>query len=117
LLKAVMELLHARCAGLDVHATNVVACVRIADSRAVTYEYRTVPTTTRGLLELADWLTAHACTHVVLESTGVYRRFPRSEMLQQSGMRLRSFCPENRMTCDGRVDRFILPRGELSKGF
>ena len=45
------------------------------------------------------------------------RRFPRSEMLQQSGMRLRSFCPENRMTCDGRVDRFILPRGELSKGF
>jgi NAD+-dependent secondary alcohol dehydrogenase Adh1 len=39
------------------------------------------------------------------------RRFPRSEMLQQSGRRLRSFCPENRMTCDGRVDRFILPRG------
>jgi transposase len=67
-----MELLHARCAGLDVHATNVVACVRIAAGGAVTYEYRTVPTTTRGLLELADWLTAHACTHVVLESTGVY---------------------------------------------
>src|SRR6266850_785816 len=41
----------------------------------------------------------------------IERRFPRSEMLQQSGMRLRSFCPENRMTCDGRVDRFILPRG------
>ena len=40
-----------------------------------------------------------------------YHRFPRSEMLQQSGRRLRSFCPENRMTCDGRVDRFILPRG------
>lgn len=67
-----MELLHARCAGLDVHATNVVACVRIATSGAVAYEYRTVSTTTRGLLELADWLAAHACTHVVLESTGVY---------------------------------------------
>ena len=67
-----MELLHARCAGLDVRATNVVACVRIATSGAVRYEYRTVPTTTRGLLELADWLTAHACTHAVLESTGVY---------------------------------------------
>jgi hypothetical protein len=39
------------------------------------------------------------------------RRFPRSEILQQSGMRLRSFCPENRMTCDGKVDRFILPSG------
>ena len=67
-----MELLHARCAGLDVHATNVVACVRVTATGAVTYEYRTVPTTTRGLLELADWLASHACTHLVLESTGVY---------------------------------------------
>src|SRR5262245_14363650 len=39
----------------------------------------------------------------------VQHRFPWSEMLQQSGMRLRSFGPENRMTCDGKVDRFILP--------
>jgi len=46
----------------------------------------------------------------------LYRRFPRSEMLQQSGMRLHGFCPENRMTCDGKVDRFILPCGWLSKG-
>jgi transposase len=67
-----MEVLYARCAGLDVHATNVVACVRIAAGAKVTYEHRTVPTTTRGLLELAEWLTAHACTHVALEATGVY---------------------------------------------
>ena len=44
------------------------------------------------------------------------RRFPRSEILQQSEMRLRSFCPENRRPCDGKVDWFILPRGWLSKG-
>src|SRR5712692_8983803 len=50
-----------------------------------------------------------AVSYQVLQS--FTRRFPRSEMLQQSGMRLRSFCPENRMTCDGRVDRFILPCG------
>jgi len=31
-------------------------------------------------------------------------------------MRLRSFCPENRMTCDGKVDRFILPRGVVEQG-
>ena len=37
------------------------------------------------------------------------RRFPRSEILQQSGMRRRSFSPENRRTCHGKVDRFILP--------
>jgi transposase len=67
-----MEVLYARCAGLDVHATNVVACVRIAAGAKVTYEHRTVPTTTRGLLELAEWLTAHACSHVALEATGVY---------------------------------------------
>ena len=43
--------------------------------------------------------------------TGIERRFPRSEILQQSEMRRRSFCPEHRMTCDGKVDRFILPSG------
>ena len=67
-----MDVQHARCAGLDVHAKTVVACVRIADAGTVTYEHRTVSTTTRGLLELADWLAAHGCTQAVLESTGVY---------------------------------------------
>ena len=67
-----MELLYARCAGLDVHAKTVVACARIASGGAVTYHHRTVATTTQGLLELAEWLTAQGCTHVVLESTGVY---------------------------------------------
>lgn len=67
-----MELLYPRCAGLDIHAGNVVACVRIAASGTITYEHRTVPTTTRGLLELAEWLTAYGCTHAAMEATGVY---------------------------------------------
>jgi transposase len=67
-----MELLYARCAGLDVHAKTVVACVRLAEGGTVTYHHRTVSTTTRGLLELTEWLTAHGCTHAVLEATGVY---------------------------------------------
>jgi transposase len=67
-----MEVLYPRCAGLDVHAANVVACVRLAAGASVTYERRTVSTTTRGLLELAEWLTAHQCTHVAMEATGVY---------------------------------------------
>jgi len=67
-----MEVLHPRCAGLDIHATNVVACVRITSGRSVTYEHRTVATTTRGLLELADWLTEHGVTHAAMEATGVY---------------------------------------------
>jgi transposase len=67
-----MELLHARCAGLDVHANSVVACARIASAGTVTYHHRTVSTTTQGLLELADWLAAQQCTHVAMESTGIY---------------------------------------------
>jgi transposase len=67
-----MEVLYPRCAGLDVHAGSVTACARIATGAQVTYENRTVSTTTRGLLELAEWLTAHGCTHVAMEATGVY---------------------------------------------
>jgi transposase len=67
-----MEVLYPRCAGLDVHAGSVTACVRIASGTRVTYEHRTVATTTRGLLDLNEWLTSHRCTHVALEATGVY---------------------------------------------
>jgi len=67
-----MEVLHPRCAGLDVHAGSVAACVRIALGTEVTYEHRTVSTTTRGLLEWDEWLTRPRCTHVAMEATGVY---------------------------------------------
>src|SRR5262245_46243796 len=67
-----MEVLYPRCAGLDVHAGSVTACARLASGAEITYEHRTVPTTTRGLLELAEWLTGHECTHVATEATGVY---------------------------------------------
>jgi transposase len=67
-----MEVLYPRCAGLDVHAGSITACARIAAGATVAYEHRTAPTTTRGLLELAEWLTAHGCTHVAMEATGVY---------------------------------------------
>ena len=67
-----MEVLYPRCAGLDVHAGSVTACARVASGPQVTYEHRTVPTTTRGLLELDEWLTGHGCTHVAMEATGVY---------------------------------------------
>lgn len=69
---AAMQLLYARCAGLDVHARQVIACVRIVANESVTYERLTVPTTTRGLLELSDWVTSHQVTHVAMEATGVY---------------------------------------------
>jgi transposase len=67
-----MEVLYPRCAGLDVHQQTVVACARVASGSTVQQEVRTFGTATADLLALADWLTAHGCTHVAMESTGVY---------------------------------------------
>ncbi|MCL4756664.1 MAG: IS110 family transposase [Myxococcales bacterium] len=67
-----MQLLYARCAGLDVHAQQVVACARLVVKRRVTYHRLRVSTTTRGLLDLGEWLSGHEVTHVVMEATGVY---------------------------------------------
>jgi len=51
-----MKTLHNRCAGLDVHKVEVVACLRLVRRRKVEREVRRFLTTTRGLLELAEWL-------------------------------------------------------------
>jgi transposase len=67
-----MEVLYPRCAGLDVHQASVVACVRLAEGARASHEVRTFETTTKGLLALADWLREAGCTHVAMESTGVY---------------------------------------------
>ena len=67
-----MEVLHRRCAGLDVHKKTVVACVRLAEENKVVTEVRTFATTTAGLLALSAWLSENGCTHVAMEATGVY---------------------------------------------
>ena len=68
-----MELLIARCAGLDVHQATVVATVRVPDDaggrRSVTETFGTM---TPDLLALREWLQAYGVTHIALESTGVY---------------------------------------------
>lgn len=71
-----MDLMYARCAGLDVHKATVVACVRMPGPRpdARHAETQTFATTLQGLEALAAWLTAHGVTHVAMESTGVYWR-------------------------------------------
>ena len=67
-----MEVLHQRCAGLDVHKKTVVAAVRLAEGDKVVTEVKTFATTTSGLLALSDWLSENGCTHVAMEATGVY---------------------------------------------
>lgn len=63
-----MEILYRSCCGLDVHAQTVVACLIKMGQKSV----RTFSTMTDDLLGLLDWLTAEGCTHVAIESTGVY---------------------------------------------
>lgn len=67
-----MKTLHKRCAGLDVHKVEVVACLRLVARGKASYEVRRFPTTTKGLIKLAEWLEAAQCTHVAMEATGVY---------------------------------------------
>ena len=67
------EVVNARCCGLDVHKETVVACVRLTGPQGqVGQEVRTFGTTTRGLLELGDWLAGQRVTAAAMESTGVY---------------------------------------------
>jgi transposase len=68
-----MAVVYPRCCGLDIHKKTVVACCLTPGARGrPTKEVRTFGTMTAELLDLADWLAAAGCTHVAMESTGVY---------------------------------------------
>jgi len=64
-----MKVVHEICCGIDVHARMLVACLILANGEK---EIRTFSTMTDDLLRLRDWLVAAQCTHVAIESTGVY---------------------------------------------
>jgi transposase len=82
-----MEIVHQRCAGLDVHKETVVACVRVVERRRVRAEVRTFSTMTSSLYELAEWLLAERVTLVGMEATGVYWR-PVWHILEASELKL-----------------------------
>jgi transposase len=68
-----LDVIYERCCGLDVHKRTVVACLIVAGTHGEPRkEIRTFGTMTEDLLELSDWLAAAGCTHVAMESTGVY---------------------------------------------
>jgi transposase len=68
-----MDVLVARCAGLDVHKDTVMAAVRAPGSdgerREEVREFRTF---TDDLVALRDWLRCEGVTEVAMEATGVY---------------------------------------------
>ena len=70
-----MQVVHERCAGLDVHKKSIYAGVISLDKEGKKYrEIGSFGAVTAELLGLADWLKQHGVTHVAMEATGVYWR-------------------------------------------
>lgn len=68
-----MQTLVERGCGLDVHQATVIACLLIVLKNGTVQKHmRTFSTTTRELMSLREWLLSQGCTHVAMESTGVY---------------------------------------------
>ena len=63
-----MDVLIERACGLDVHKKNITACIITPEGK----EIKTFRTHTVFILELIDWIKNHRCTHVAMESTGVF---------------------------------------------
>ncbi|MBC7334841.1 MAG: transposase, partial [Clostridia bacterium] len=68
-----MEVIFEHCCGLDVHKETVTAClISPSPDGKPQKEIRTYGTMSDDLIKLRDWLLANGCTHVAMESTGVY---------------------------------------------
>lgn len=68
-----MQVLYRSCCGMDVHKRFVVACLLWQGEDGQQHkEIRRYNTMTGDLLQCNDWLQAKGCTHVAMESTGVY---------------------------------------------
>ncbi|WP_127528351.1 IS110 family transposase [Paenibacillus alginolyticus] len=63
-----MQVLIERACGLDVHKKTITACIVTPEGK----EIKTFHTHTVYLLQLIDWMKEHRCTHVAMESTGVF---------------------------------------------
>ena len=111
---SVPEVVNVRCCGLDVHKETVVACVRVSrDGGRADHAVRTFATTTKGLLELGDWLAERRVTVAAMESTGVHWKpvwnllegranaDGRPVALMLVPVRLRSGSPGTSRTCPG----------------
>ena len=69
-----MEVVHARCAGMDVSKVDAKVCVRLAGAgrRKTVETVTTWSAMTASILELREHLLAERVTCVVMEATGDY---------------------------------------------
>jgi transposase len=69
---AAMEVVYPRCSGLDVHKRFVVVCLSLIQKGERHKEIRQFSTMTSDIEALKEWLKAAGCSHIAMESTGVY---------------------------------------------
>jgi hypothetical protein len=70
-----MQVLHERCAALDVHKKTVVTTIMITQADgSVQEQTRTSFPMTADLLALDDWLRSQRIEVIAMESTGVFWR-------------------------------------------
>ena len=76
-----MEIVVERACGMDIHKDNITACILTSKGK----EIQTFSTKTVFLLQLIDWIKQHECTHVAMESTGVFWK-PIVNLLEAEGI-------------------------------
>jgi len=59
-----MDVLHARCCGLDVHKSSISACILLREAGRVQKHQRRFGAMTQDLQELAEWLRQFGVTQV-----------------------------------------------------
>ena len=74
-----MDVIHDRCAGIDISKTDVKVCIRVpGPGRRRRREVRTFATMTRDLLAMRDWLVAE---QIAVVGIGSHRRLLEARVL------------------------------------
>lgn len=85
-----MEVLHERCAALDISKRDVKACVRVPNAHrrgSRTQQVKTFASMTNALLGLREWLLSERVSVVSMEATGDYWK-PVYYLLEDAGFEL-----------------------------
>src|SRR5438445_12904369 len=69
-----MNVMYQRCCGIDDQKNFIIACLSIREEGETRKAVRRFGTMSRDLITLRHWLLEEGCTHVAMESTGVYWR-------------------------------------------
>jgi hypothetical protein len=101
--KSIMEIVHSRCAGMDVSKRDAKVCVRVAGrGRRKTVEtVRTWGSTTNAILALREHLINEQVTLVVMEATGDYWK-PFYYLLEDAGFEVMLVNPRQVKNLPGR---------------